>query len=287
MLMEYKINLMFYHRADIPAYTWDIDFGFITYMSPDCYGRKCYSLRTSFPISIDLKQAMVENQLVFLEPIPMNTISDVTELDKETDVVHANTENRMDTSDLAQSESESHAKASEVANVDTNKTDMQNIPETDKEIDITNYSGAVNDNLQRDINDQTTKENVANETLEELKNNPNVNIVATIDEFDETVEYPSPNGSQSTSSGSSPHSDDDGNEAQSPENVPSDLLRKPHKRTHRKAQHTYAKPSRTQPSRAKKHAPTFLPDTDDSSIESENDGKDNDFIPEGIKGKCS
>ena len=151
-----------------------------------------------------------------------------------------------------------------------------------------------------------TKENIANETLEDLQNNLNVNIlgVATIDQFDETVEYPSPNGSQSTSSGSSRHSDDDGNEAESPENVPRannkpDLtlrpklitidppLRKPRKRSHRKVQHTYAKPSRTQPSRAKMRAPTFLPDTDDSSIESENDAKDGDFIPEGISGKCS
>ena len=192
MLTEYETNLMFYHRADIPAYTWDIDLGFITYMSPDCYGCKPYSLRTSLPISIDLKQAMVENQPVFPEPVPMNTTSDVTEVDKETDVVHANSENMTDTSDLAQSESESHAKASQVANVDTNKTDMQNIPETDKEIDIAKDSSTVNDNLQKDITNQTTKENVANETLEELKNNPNVNIlgVTTIDKFDETVENP-------------------------------------------------------------------------------------------------
>ena len=45
----------------------------------------------------------------------------------------------MDTSDLPQSETESHAKASQVANVDTKKTDMQNIPETDKEIDIEKF----------------------------------------------------------------------------------------------------------------------------------------------------
>ena len=176
MLTEYEMNLMFYRRADIRAYAWDIDFGFITYMLPDCYGCKPSSLRTSLPISIDLKQAMVENQPVFPEPVPMNTSSDVTEVDKETDVVHANTENRTDTSDLPQSETERHAKASEVANVDTNKTDMQNIPETDKEIDIAKDSGPLNDNLQRDITDQSKKENVGNEALEELETNPNVNI---------------------------------------------------------------------------------------------------------------
>ena len=155
MLTEYETNLMFYCRADIPAYAWDIDFGFITYMSPDCYGHKPYSLRTSLPSSTDLKQAMVQNQPVFPGPVPMNTTSDVTEVDKESDVVNANTKNRTDTSDLAQSESESHAKASQVANVDTNKTDMQNIPETDKQIDIAKDSGAVNDNLQKNITDQT------------------------------------------------------------------------------------------------------------------------------------
>ena len=53
MLNEYKTNLIFYRRADIPACAWDIDFGFITHRSPDLYGCKTYSLRGSLPISIE------------------------------------------------------------------------------------------------------------------------------------------------------------------------------------------------------------------------------------------
>ena len=253
MLMEYETNLMFYRRANIPPYAWNIDFGFITYMSPDCYGRKPYSLRASLPISIDLKQAMAPSQPVFPEPVPISTTSHVTEVDKETDVVHANTDNRTDTSDLPQNETsdvldpntdnrmdtihlhenetDSHAKASEVPNVDSNKSEAQNIPDSDK----------------------TTKDDVSNETLEDVKNNPNVKIlgVATIDSFDETVEYASPDGSNSTSSGSSPHSDDEGNESNHkpdltlrPKLITIDPpLRKPRKRTHRRAQYSYAKPT--------------------------------------------
>ena len=40
MLSEYETNLIFYQRADIPPYAWDIDFGFITYKTPELYGRK-------------------------------------------------------------------------------------------------------------------------------------------------------------------------------------------------------------------------------------------------------
>ena len=99
MLTESETNLMFYRRANIPAYALDIDFRLITYMSPDCYGHKPYSLRASLPISIDVKQAMVQSQPVFPEPVPISTSSHVTKVDKETDVVHANTDNRTDTSD--------------------------------------------------------------------------------------------------------------------------------------------------------------------------------------------
>ena len=261
---------------------------------------------------------MVQSQPVFPEPVPISTSSHVTEVDKETNVVHANTDNRIDMSDLPQNETsdvvdpntdkridtsdlpqnetsdvvdpntdnrmdtidlhenetDSHEKASEVANVYSNKSEPQNIPDSDK----------------------TTKEDVSNETLQDLKNNPNVTIlgVSTIDSFDETVEYALPDGSHSMSSGSSPHSDDEGNESNHkpdltlrPKLIKIDPpLRKPHKRTRRRAQNTYAKPSQTQPSRAKKQTPTYMLDTDVSSIESDNDGKDRDFIPEGITGKC-
>ena len=68
-------------------------------MSPDCYGHKPYSLRASLPVSIDLKQAVVQNQPVFPEPVPITMSSDVTEVHKETNVVEGNTDNRMDTSE--------------------------------------------------------------------------------------------------------------------------------------------------------------------------------------------
>ena len=118
--------------------------------------------------------------------------------------------------------------------------------------------------------------------------------VATVDPFDQTVEYASADGSHSTSSGSSPHSDDDRHEAPHKPDMTlrpnlitiNPPLRKSRKRTRSKPQYTYAKPTRTQPSRSKKQTPTYLVDTDDSSVESDNDGKDGDFIPEDISGKC-
>ena len=100
MLTEYETNLMFYRRATIPAYAWDIDLRFITYLSPDCYGRKPYSLRASLPVSIDLKKAVVPNQPVFPEPVPINKISAVSEVHKESDVVEGTKDNRTDTSEL-------------------------------------------------------------------------------------------------------------------------------------------------------------------------------------------
>ena len=117
------------------------------------------------------------------------------------------------------------------------------------------------------------------------------------------MEYPSQKGSESSSSGSSPHTDEDdekqGESSRSgaiPKNKP-DLSLKPklitlstpvstpHQRMHRKPRHMYAKPTRKQPSRAKKQPSNYLPDTDDSSIESDNNSKDGDIIPEGVTGK--
>ena len=105
------------------------------------------------------------------------------------DVVDPNPDNRMEAIELHENETDSHGNQCEVANVDSNQSEPLNIPDTDK----------------------STKEDVSNETLDDLKNNPNVKIlgVATVDPFDETVEYALADGSHSTSSGSSPHSDDD------------------------------------------------------------------------------
>ena len=82
-------------------------------------------------------------------------------------------------------------------------------------MDTENDNADIHDNLQQEnIADETNKDDLENETIEDLEKNPNVNIlgVATIDqkqpqqssqhsstmssenvlsEFDETVEYPS------------------------------------------------------------------------------------------------
>ena len=75
--------------------------------------------------------------------------------------------------------------------------------------------------------------------------------VTSIHSFDETVDYGSPDGSHSTSSGSSPHTDDELNESKHkaditlrPKLITKDPpLRKRRKRTCWRAQYTYAKPS--------------------------------------------
>ena len=82
MLTEYEANLIFYRRAVIPTYAWDIDFGFIRYILPDLYGQKRYSLRGSLLISIDLNQAQDDNQPVFPEPVAITVTLEVTPLQK-------------------------------------------------------------------------------------------------------------------------------------------------------------------------------------------------------------
>ena len=98
------------------------------------------------------------------------------------------------------------------------------------------------------------------------------------------------------------NNDDEDKEGQSPQNIaipkkkPDLSLRPklitiskpvstPRKRNCTKAWYMYAKPSHKQPSRAKKQLSTYLLDSDESSIESDNETKDMDIIPEGISGK--
>ena len=104
---------------------------------------------------------------------------------------------------------------------------LTNIPHHENDIDSTNDNGLTdhyveNDNIGQTIN----KGNIDNETLENLVENPNINILGEamigenktdkssklsssissnvlLTEFDETVEYPSQKGSESSSSGSS------------------------------------------------------------------------------------
>ena len=287
MLSEYETNLIFYRRADILPYAWDIDFGFITYKMPELYGRKPYSLRGTLAVSNDFNEGTADNQPVFPEAVPITMTLEADSVHKDTDELNVNNK-IMDKNKTPQTES------------DTKACDDQVLESTNPDID--------------------------NETLENLVQNPNINILGEakieenksekssklsssissdvlLTEFDETVEYPSQKGSESSSSGSSPHTDeDDEKQGQSsrsgaiPKNKPdlslkpklitlSGPISTPHQRMHRKPRHTYAKPTRKQPSRAKKQASNYLPDTDDSSLESDNNSKDGDFVPEGVTGK--
>ena len=211
--------------------------------------------------------------------------------------------------------------------LESTNPDKGNIPHNQNDLDSTNDKGLTDCNVQKDNIGQTiNKGKIDNETLENLVENPNINILgeATIEEnktdkssklcssissdvllseFDETVEYPSQKGSESSSSGSSPHTDeDDEKHGQSSRSgaIPKNMLdlslkpklitlstpvSTPHQRMHRKPRHMYAKPTHKQPSRAKKQASNYLPNTDDSSIESDNNSKDGDLIPEGVTGK--
>ena len=234
----------------------------------------------------------------------------------------------MDKSNTPETETESDPKACEQKQLDSTNPDNGNIPQNDKDMDSGNDKAAIHENSQKyNIADTANKDDVDNETVEQLEQNPNINIlgVATIDkqkpqqssqlsstissenilsEFDETVEHLSKNSSESSSSGSSPpHSDyNDEKQGESSRNgaipkIKADLTLKPklitinkpvstpRKQMHRKPRHTYAKPARMQPSRAKKQASQYLPDTDDSSIASDNNDKDGDFVPEGLAGK--
>ena len=237
MLSEYETNLIFYHRADIPPYAWDIDFGFITQRSPDLYGQKTYSLRGSLPISIDLNKATVDNQPVLPEAIPITMMTEATPLPKDSQEVHANNKT-MDKSNTPKTETESNPKACEQKQLDSTNPDNRNIPQNDKDMDSANDKPAIHENsVMYNLADTPNKDDIDNETVEQLEQNPNINIlgVATIDEqkpqqssqlsstissenilseFDETVEYPSKNSSESSSSGSSPPHSDDNDEKQ-------------------------------------------------------------------------
>ena len=93
MLSEYKTNLIFYQRADIPPYAWNIDFGFITYKTPDLYGHKPYSLRGTLPVSNDLNAGAGYNQPVFPEAIPITMTCEGPPLDKHNDELNVSNEN--------------------------------------------------------------------------------------------------------------------------------------------------------------------------------------------------
>ena len=211
MLNEYETNLIFYCRADIPPYAWDIDFGFITHRPPDLYGCKSYSLRDSLPISIDLNQTALQSQPVFPEAVPISITPDASDLHEQSKEVLANNET-TDKTKMPKTDTESNPKPCEQNELDNTEPDNRSIEEKDKDLDSSNDKAPIHENAQNDnIPDDTNKHDVADETVEQLEQNPNINIigVATIEELDETLQYPLQNGSESSSSGSSPHSDDE------------------------------------------------------------------------------
>ena len=91
MFSEYE-NLIFYQRADIPPYAWDINFGFITYKMPELYGHKPYSLRGSLAVSNDLKEGTGDNQPVFPEAVLITMTSEADSVHKDTDELNVNNE---------------------------------------------------------------------------------------------------------------------------------------------------------------------------------------------------
>ena len=192
MLNEYETNLIFYRRADIPAYAWDIDFGFITHRSPDLYGCKSYSLRGSLPISIDLNQTALQSQPVFPEAVPISITPDTSDLHEQSKEVLANNET-TDKTKTPETDTESNPKPCEQNQLDNTDPDNRSIEEKDKDVDSPNDNAPIHENAQNDnIPDDTNKHDVANETVEQLEQNPNINIigVATIEELDETLQEP-------------------------------------------------------------------------------------------------
>ena len=160
---------------------------------PELYGHKPYSLRGTLAVSNDFNEGTADNQPVFPEAVPITMTSEADSVHKDTDELNVN--NRI---------------------TDKNKT-------TQTESDTKAFDDQVLESTNPDID---------NETLENLVQNPNINILGEakieenktekssklsssissdvlLTEFDETVEYPSQKGSESSLSGSSPHTDED------------------------------------------------------------------------------
>ena len=131
MLSEYETNLIFYWRADIPPYAWDIDFGFITYKTPELYGRKPYSLRGTLAISNDLKEGTGDNQPVFPEAVAITMMSEADSLHKDKDELNVN--NKItDKNNTPQTESDTKACDDQV--LESTNPDKGNIPQHQNDI---------------------------------------------------------------------------------------------------------------------------------------------------------
>ena len=182
MLSEYETNLIFYWRADIPPYAWDIDFGFITYKMPKFYGRKPYSLRGTLAVSNNLKEGTGDNQPVFPEAVPITMTLEADSLHKDKDELNVNNE-ITDKNETPQTETDTKACDNQV--LESTNPDKGNIPQNQNDMDSTNDNGVTDGNVEKDNIGQTiNKGDIDNETLENLVENPNINIIgeATIEE---------------------------------------------------------------------------------------------------------
>ena len=142
MLSEYKTNLIFYRRADIPPYAWNIDFAFITYKTPDLYRHRPYSLRGTLAISNDLNAGEGYNQPVFPEAIPLTMTYEGPPLDKDNNEL--NVSNKItEKNNIPQTESDTKACDDQV--LDSTNPDKGNIPEHENDTDSTNQKAVIDD----------------------------------------------------------------------------------------------------------------------------------------------
>ena len=187
-------------------------------------------MRGTLAISNDLKEGTGDNQPVFPEAVAITMTSEADSLHKGKDELNVN--NKItDKNNTPQTESDTKACDDQV--LERTNPDKGNIPQHQNDMDSTNDKGVTDGNIEKDNIEQTiNKGDIDNETLENLVENPNINIlgVATIEEnktdkssklsstisskvllseFYETMKYPSQKGSESSSSGSLPHTDED------------------------------------------------------------------------------
>ena len=166
MLTEYDTNLIFYWRADIPPYAWDIDFGFITYTTPNLYGCKPYSLMGTLAISNDVKEGTAENQPVFTEAIPISMTCEGDSLHKDKDQLNAYNEIRQK-NNIGQTESDRKACDDQV--LDSTNRNKANIPQQENDMDSANQKVVIDENIEKDnIGHAINKGDTQNETLQNL-----------------------------------------------------------------------------------------------------------------------
>ena len=142
---------------------------------PELYGCKPYSLRGTLAVSNDLNEGTVDNQPVFPEAVPITMTSKADSVHKDTDELNVNNE-ITDKNKTPQTESDTKACDDQV--LESTNPDKGNIPDHENDIDSTNDKGLTDGNVENDNIGQTiNKGDIHNETLENLVQNPNINIL--------------------------------------------------------------------------------------------------------------